>query len=83
LPRGRVAVDLPQDRVDQLDPATARRTAVGQAQVLLYWYLQRFAGRWTFARMLSDPGRYRVLDCTSHCPLAGCRRDGVALARSG
>ena len=51
--------------------------------LFLYWYLQRFAGRWPFARMLSDPGRYRVLDCSSLCPLAGCRRDGVPLARSG
>ena len=51
--------------------------------LFLYWYLQRFAGRWPFATMLSDPGRYRVLDCTSLCPLAGCRRDGVPLARSG
>ena len=51
--------------------------------LFLYWYLQRFAGRWPFVRMLSDAGRYRGLDCTSLCPLAGCRREGVPLARSG
>jgi hypothetical protein len=50
--------------------------------LFLYWYLQRFTGRWPFASTLTEPSRYRQLSCTSLCPLAGCRISSVPLAKS-
>ena len=48
--------------------------------LFLYWYLQRFTGRWPFSRTTSHPDAF---DCTSLCPLAGCRGVAAPLARSG
>jgi hypothetical protein len=51
--------------------------------LFLYWYLHRFTGRWPFAGTLTEPGLLQQLDCSSLCPLAGCRARSTALARSG
>jgi hypothetical protein len=51
--------------------------------LLLYWYLHRFIGRWPFAGTLTEPELLQQLDCSSLCPLAGCRARSTPLARSG
>lgn len=39
--------------------------------LFLYWYLQRFCGRWPFAATLADAELYERLT-SPPCPLAGC-----------
>jgi hypothetical protein len=51
--------------------------------LFLYWYLHRFTGRWPFAGTLTEPEPLQQLDCSSLCPLAGCRARSTPLARSG
>jgi hypothetical protein len=51
--------------------------------LFLYWYLRRFIGRWPFAGTLTEPELLQQLDCSSLCPLAGCRARSTPLARSG
>jgi hypothetical protein len=50
--------------------------------LFLYWYLQRFTGRWPFARTLSDAGLHARLACAMSCPLIGCRAPKALLART-
>ena len=50
--------------------------------VFLYWYLQRFAGLWPFARTLTDAGLHARLDCSTLCSLSGCRTPNASLART-
>ncbi|MGQ0576607.1 MAG: hypothetical protein ACT4RN_20750 [Pseudonocardia sp.] len=42
--------------------------------LFLYWYLQRFAGQWPFARTISDPGIAARFDCSGTCFLDGCHQ---------
>jgi len=49
--------------------------------LFLYWYLQRFAGRWPFGGTLTEAALYDQLSCSSRCPLVGCRAPRVSLAR--
>jgi hypothetical protein len=57
--------DLPGDPVFVTDH--------GQDHMFLYWYLQRFAGQWPFARTISDPGVTARFDCAATtCVLRGC-----------
>ena len=48
--------------------------------LFLYWYLQRFAGRWPFARTIADPGIAARFDPSGHCFLAGCRQQQLQAA---
>jgi hypothetical protein len=41
--------------------------------LFLYWYLQRFTGRWPFARTTTEAGLYDRFSPMPHCPLTGCR----------
>jgi hypothetical protein len=50
--------------------------------LFLYWYLQRFTGRWPFAGTLTDAGLTARLTCSTRCPLGGCRVPEVPLART-
>jgi hypothetical protein len=50
--------------------------------LFLYWYLQRFTGRWPFATTLTDAGLHGRLSCSSLCSLAGCRTPEPSLART-
>ncbi|MCW2722034.1 hypothetical protein [Pseudonocardia sp.] len=47
--------------------------------LFLYWYLQRFTGRWPFTRTTTEAGLHARLTPTELCPLTGCR----SLARTG
>jgi len=48
--------------------------------LFLYWYLQRFTGRWPFEATLTDADQREQLECRTRCPLAGCH-GAAALAR--
>jgi hypothetical protein len=50
--------------------------------LFLYWYLQRFTGTWPFAGTRPETAPAGLTECTSLCPLAGCRTAGP-LARLG
>jgi hypothetical protein len=50
--------------------------------LFLYWYLQRFTGRWPFASTLTDAGLHGRMSCSTLCPLAGCRTPEPSLART-
>ena len=50
--------------------------------LFLYWYLQRFTGRWPFASTLTDAGLHGRMSCSTLCPLAGCRMPEPSLART-
>lgn len=50
--------------------------------VFLYWYLQRFTGLWPFAGTLTDAGLHARIDCSTLCPLLGCRTPEASLART-
>jgi len=50
--------------------------------VFLYWYLQRFAGHWPFARTVTDADLHARIDCSTLCPLAGCRMPETVLAKT-
>jgi hypothetical protein len=68
--------------VDQLPGRPAFVTDTADPDYLfLYWYLQRFTGRWPFATTLTETGLSR-LTCTALCPLAGCRTPQAPLART-
>ncbi|MGH3613206.1 MAG: hypothetical protein ACRDRK_11555 [Pseudonocardia sp.] len=41
--------------------------------LFLYWYLQRFAGHWPFARTSTEADLIDRLPRTPPCPLASCR----------
>ncbi len=56
--------------------------SAGPDYLFLFWYLQRFAGRWPFAGTRTEPGLYHQFDCTALCPLTGCRTRSVRLART-
>jgi hypothetical protein len=60
--------------VDRLpgDPVFVADTA-GPDYLFLYWYLQRFTGRWPFAATLADADLHARLGDRPPCPLAGCR----------
>ena len=47
--------------------------------LFLYWYLQRFLGRWPFARTDTDAALRDRLVVAPPCPLTGCR----SLAKAG
>jgi len=47
--------------------------------LFLYWYLQRFAGQWPFARTIADPGVAARFDGGT-CVLTGCHRQLVRAA---
>lgn len=70
--------------IDQLPGAATLVTDTARPDHLfLYWYLQRFIGRWPFAGTLADEGLHAYLDCTAHCSLSGCRTPHAApLART-
>ncbi len=55
----------------------------GPDYLFLFWYLQRFTGRWPFAGTRTEPRLQQRLGCTSLCPLAGCRARTAPRARSG
>lgn len=42
--------------------------------LFLYWYLQRFAGQWPFARTNTEVGLHGRLTPMPLCPLTGCRQ---------
>lgn len=70
--------------IDQLpgDPVFITDTT-GSDYLFLYWYLQRFTGRWPFTSTLPDAGLHGRFDCTAFCALAGCRTPQLApLART-
>lgn len=46
--------------------------------LFVYWYLQRFTGRWPFAGTLADAALRDRLDCTAFCSLSGCRTPHAA-----
>jgi len=46
--------------------------------LFVYWYLQRFTGRWPFAGTVPDAELLDRLDCTAFCSLAGCRTPHAA-----
>ncbi|HVL83874.1 MAG TPA: hypothetical protein VM367_06235 [Pseudonocardia sp.] len=48
----------------------------------LYWYLQRFTGRWPFARHRTDTDLHAALTRATGCPLSGCRIPAPVLART-
>jgi len=50
--------------------------------LFLYWYLQRFAGHWPFARTVTDADLHARIDCSTLCPLAGCRMPETVLAKT-
>ena len=51
--------------------------------LFVYWYLQRFTGRWPFAGTLLEPGLHDRLECSAFCSLASCREPHAApLART-
>jgi hypothetical protein len=50
--------------------------------LFLYWYLQRFAGNWPFARTVTDADLHARIDCSTLCPLAGCRMPDTVLAKT-
>jgi hypothetical protein len=50
--------------------------------LFLYWYLQRFAGHWPFARTVTDADLHSRIDCSTLCPLAGCRMPETVLAKT-
>lgn len=58
--------DLPGEKVFVTD-------TVEPDYVFLYWYLQRFTGRWPFSRTTTETGLYDRLTPTPLCPLTGCR----------
>jgi hypothetical protein len=60
--------------VDQLpgDPVFVADTA-DPDYLFLYWYLQRFTGRWPFAATIADADLHDRIGGRSACPLAGCR----------
>jgi len=49
--------------------------------LFLYWYLQRFTGHWPFAGTRTGTDPHGRPDCTTLCPLAGCRTPSAPLAR--
>ena len=69
--------------VDQLpgDPVFVADTAEPD-YLFLYWYLQRFVGRWPFTATLADADLHDRLGNRALCPLAGCRT-AVPLAQAG
>lgn len=58
--------DLPGERVFVTD-------TVEPDYLFLYWYLQRFTGRWPFGSTTTETGLYDRLTPTPLCPLTGCR----------
>ncbi|HZG92754.1 MAG TPA: hypothetical protein VEZ42_21295 [Pseudonocardia sp.] len=69
-----VAMATYTDWVDRLpgDPVFVADTAEPD-YLFLYWYLQRFTGRWPFTATLADADLHDRLGASSSCPLAGCR----------
>jgi hypothetical protein len=69
--------------VQWVDRLTGRAVFVADTAepdyLFLYWYLQRFAGRWPFAATLADAQLYERLG-SPPCPLVGCHTT-VPLAR--
>jgi hypothetical protein len=60
--------------VDQLAGRPVFVTNTAEPDYLfLYWYLQRFTGRWPFAGTHTEAGLSDRLTCATLCPLAGCR----------
>ncbi len=48
--------------------------------LFVYWYLQRFAGRWPFATLCLDQDVYDRFPDPGVCTLAGCRAAVAGLA---
>lgn len=48
--------------------------------LFVYWYLQRFTGRWPFAALHLDPAADARFPDPGTCPLTGCRPPVVGLA---
>lgn len=42
--------------------------------LFLYWYLQRFAGHWPYARTIIDVGIAARFECSGTCFLTGCHQ---------
>ncbi|SHK59209.1 hypothetical protein SAMN05443637_108185 [Pseudonocardia thermophila] len=67
--------DLPGEKVFVTDPAQPD-------YLFLFWYLQRFAGQWPFARVSAQAPR-TALAPAGLCPLGGCRAQTPALTGTG
>ncbi|MBN9097119.1 MULTISPECIES: hypothetical protein [unclassified Pseudonocardia] len=60
--------------IDDLPGGTVFVTDTVEPDYLfLYWYLQRFTGRWPFDTTTAESGLYDRLTPTPQCPLTGCR----------
>lgn len=46
--------------------------------LFVYWYLQRYTGRWPFAGTLLDAAVHDRLECSALCSLTGCRTPHAA-----
>lgn len=67
--------------IDQLPgPATFVADTAQPDYLFVYWYLQRFAGLWPFARTSTDPDLRARLPRPEVCTLAGCRAPARPLA---
>jgi len=61
--------------VDDL-PGPATLVTDPYDHLFLYWYLQRFGGRWPYAQTITEPGHGNAvtrLDRSGTCALSGCR----------
>lgn len=78
-----VAMSAYASWVDRLpgDPVFVADTA-DPDYLFLYWYLQRFTGRWPFTATRADADLHDSVDTRSLCPLSGCRT-AVPLAPTG
>ncbi|WP_232663917.1 hypothetical protein [Pseudonocardia sp. TRM90224] len=47
--------------------------------LFLFWYLQRFTGKWPFARVSTEVDHDERLECAALCPLVGCRETSTTL----
>ncbi|WP_300011338.1 hypothetical protein [Pseudonocardia sp.] len=60
--------------IDRIPAAATFVTDTDRPDYLfVYWYLQRFTGRWPFAGTLPEAELHDCLDCTAYCSLSGCR----------
>ncbi|MGE3286634.1 MAG: hypothetical protein AB7J32_11100 [Pseudonocardia sp.] len=76
-PPALVAADLLR-WVESLPGVPVLATDHGPDHLFLYWYLQRFTGRWPFDRVSVDPA-HRT-DAAGTCVLDGCRAGLVRAA---
>lgn len=53
-------------------PGEATLVSDTHDHLFLYWYLQRFAGHWPYARTITDPAIAARFDCSDTCLLSGC-----------